>query len=123
MAEKKGAGVLPGAEHGVLFKNGTVLTMDKQKTVLKRGDVLVQGDKIVAIGHDLSAPAGVTVIDAEGGIVMPGMVDTHRHMWQTAMRGYGADWTLTQYFVWYYLNYGKLFRPQDIFAGNELSAL
>ena len=34
---------------------------------------------------------------------MPGMIDTHRHMWQTAMRGYGADWTLTQYFVWYYL--------------------
>ncbi len=42
---------------------------------------------------------------------MPGMIDTHRHMWQTAMRGYGADWTLTQYFVWYYLEHGKTFRP------------
>ena len=48
---------------------------------------------------------------------MPGMIDTHRHMWQTAMRGYGADWTLTQYFVWYYLQWGKVFRPQDIYAG------
>ena len=38
---------------------------------------------------------------------MPGMIDTHRHMWQTAMRGYGADWTLTQYFVWYYLEHGQ----------------
>ena len=45
---------------------------------------------------------------------MPGMIDTHRHMWQTAMRGYGADWTLTQYFVWYYLEHGRLFRPQDM---------
>ena len=53
---------------------------------------------------------------------MPGMIDTHRHMWQTAMRGYGADWTLTQYFVWYYLEHGKAFRPQDIYAGNLLSA-
>ena len=44
-------------------------------------------------------------------------------MWQTAMRGYGADWTLTQYFVWYYLQWGKLFRPQDIYAGNLLAAL
>ena len=52
-----------------------------------------------------------------GGIVMPGMIDTHRHMWQTAMRGYGADWTLTQYFVWYYLEYGKRFRPEDVHAG------
>ena len=36
------------------------------------------------------------------------------------MRGYGADWTLTQYFVWYYLEYGKRFRPEDIYAGNLL---
>ena len=40
------------------------------------------------------------------------MIDTHRHMWQTAMRGYGADWTLTQYFVWNYLEHGKKFRPR-----------
>ena len=54
---------------------------------------------------------------------MPGMIDTHRHMWQTAMRGYGADWTLTQYFVWYYLESGKHFRPEDVHAGNLLAAL
>ena len=59
-------------------------------------------------------PTGTQEIDASGGIVMPGMIDTHRHMWQTAMRGYGADWTLTQYFVWYYLEHGKKFRPEDI---------
>ena len=53
---------------------------------------------------------------------MPGMIDTHRHMWQTAMRGYGADWTLTQYFVWYYLEHGSQFRPEDVHAGNLLSA-
>lgn len=62
-------------------------------------------------------------VDASGGIVMPGMVDTHRHMWQTAMRAYGADWTLTQYFVWYYLEHGKAFRPQDIYAGNLVGAI
>ena len=53
---------------------------------------------------------------------MPGMIDTHRHMWQTAMRGYGADWTLTQYFVWYYLEHGRRFRPEDMRAGNLLAA-
>src|SRR6202007_3111376 len=76
-----------------------------------------------AVGPDLQAPDNAIQIDASGGIVMPGMVDTHRHMWQTAMRGYGADWTLTQYFVWYYLESGKLFRPEDIYAGNLLSAI
>jgi cytosine/adenosine deaminase-related metal-dependent hydrolase len=44
-------------------------------------------------------------------------------MWQTALRGLGADWTLTQYFVFYYLSWGKIFRPEDIAAGNALSAI
>ncbi len=68
-------------------------------------------------------PDGTAEIDASDGIVMPGMIDTHRHMWQTAMRGYGADWTLTQYFVWYYLEHGKAFRPEDVHAGNLLAAV
>jgi 5-methylthioadenosine/S-adenosylhomocysteine deaminase len=107
----------------VAFRGGTVLTLDDSHRVLPGADVLVSGDQIVAVGPGLSVPDGTVEIDASGGIVMPGMVDTHRHMWQTAMRGYGADWTLTQYFVWNYLQYGKLFRPEDIHAGNLLSAL
>ena len=54
---------------------------------------------------------------------MPGMIDSHRHMWQTALRGYGGDWALSQYFVFYYLTWGHVFRPDDIYAGNLLSAL
>lgn len=107
----------------VLFRNGTVLTMDDRHTLLPNADVLVIGQRIAEVGVGLTAPEGATVIDATGGILMPGMIDTHRHMWQTAMRGYGADWTLTQYFVWYYLESGKHFRPEDIHAGNLLSAL
>src|SRR5690349_9721876 len=107
----------------VLFRNGTVLTMDDRHTVLPNADVLVLDQRIAEVGAGLTAPEGATVIDATGGILMPGMIDTHRHMWQTAMRGYGADWTLTQYFVWYYLESGKLFRPEDIHAGNLLAAI
>ncbi|MFI9731073.1 amidohydrolase family protein [Streptomyces sp. NPDC052092] len=104
-----------------VLRGGTVLTMDNSKTVHHLADVLVVGDRIEAIGPDLPVPEGTTEIDARDGIVMPGMIDTHRHMWQTAMRGYGADWTLSQYFVWYYLEHGKHFRPEDIYAGNLLA--
>ena len=107
----------------VVLRGGTVLTMDDQHTVLTDTDVLVVGDRIEAIGSALEVPEGTWEIDATGGIVMPGMIDTHRHMWQTAVRGYGADWTLTQYFVWNYLEHGRKFRPQDIYAGNLLSGL
>lgn len=106
-----------------VLRGGTVLTMDAAGTVLDRGDVLIVDDRIEAVGIDLDVPEGTVEIDASNGLVMPGMIDTHRHMWQTAMRGYGADWTLTQYFVFYYLNHGKLFRPEDIAVGNRLAAI
>jgi cytosine/adenosine deaminase-related metal-dependent hydrolase len=107
----------------VVLRGGTVLTVDAAHRVLPDTDVLVVGDRITEIGPSLPVPDGTREIDATGGVVMPGMIDTHRHMWQTAMRGYGADWTLTQYFVWYYLESGRHFRPQDVHAGNLLAAL
>ncbi len=107
----------------VLLRGGTVLPMDASRSVLTGTDVLVIDDRVAAVGPGLVAPDGALEIDATDGIVMPGMIDTHRHMWQTAMRGYGADWTLTQYFVWYYLDHGTLFRPEDIHAGNTLAAI
>lgn len=107
----------------IVFRNGMVLPMDDAHTVLRRGDVLVKDGRIAEVGVDLTVPDEAFEIDAAGGIVMPGMVDTHRHMWQTAMRAYGADWTLTQYFVWYYLQHGAKFRPEDYAAGNLVSAL
>src|SRR5215831_9561230 len=95
------SGVTPAAEdfapgRPVVFRNAIVLTMDEGHHVLHGADVLIAGEHIAGVGHALAAPEGAVEIDATGGILMPGMVDTHRHMWQTAMRGYGADWTLTQ---------------------------
>ena len=107
----------------VVLRRGTVLTMNDAHDVLHDADVLVVDDKIAGVGPGLEAPEGAYEIDASDGIVMPGMIDTHRHMWQTALRGYGADWTLAQYFVFFYLEWGKIFRPQDIYAGNLLSAI
>jgi len=113
----------PADGQPIVFRNGIVLTLDDNHTVYQDADVLVIDDSIAEVGPNLEVPEGTFEIDAKRGIVMPGMVDTHRHMWQTAMRAYGADWTLTQYFVWYYLQHGKQFRPQDYWAGNAISAL
>jgi len=110
----------------VVFRHATVLTMDPALGaggVIEDGDVLVTGTTIAAVGQRLEVPADAVEVDASGGILMPGMIDTHRHMWQTALRGYGADWSLSQYFVFYYLSWGKIFRPEDIHAGNVLSGI
>src|SRR3954465_5604848 len=106
-----------------VLRRGTVLTLNDAHDVLQDADVLVVDDEIAGVGPGLEAPEDAAEIDASGGIVMPGMIDTHRHMWQTALRGYGADWTLAQYFVFFYLEWGRIFRPQDVHAGNLVSAL
>ena len=107
----------------VVFRNATVLTIDPSLGAIEHGDVLVVDKSIAAVGRQLAVPEGTVEIDASGGILMPGMVDTHRHMWQTALRGYGADWTLTNYFDYYYIDWGKFFRAEDVHAGNLLSAI
>jgi cytosine/adenosine deaminase-related metal-dependent hydrolase len=78
----------------VVLRGGTVLTMDDTRSVRPGTDVLVSGDTIAAVGPQLAVPDGTVEVDATGGIVMPGMIDTHRHMWQTAMRGYGAEYRI-----------------------------
>jgi len=113
----------PADGQPIVFRRGIVLTMDDAHAVYDDADVLVIGQTIADIGPNVAVPEGTFEIDARRGIIMPGMVDTHRHMWQTAMRAYGADWTLTQYFVWFYLQHGKHFRPQDYWVGNAISAL
>ena len=59
-----------------LIRGGTVVNADRAF----RADVLCYGDKIVAVGENLDAPASATVIDAGGQYVMPGGIDPHTHM-------------------------------------------
>jgi 5-methylthioadenosine/S-adenosylhomocysteine deaminase len=76
----------------VLLKGGMVLSLDPQVGDFERGDVLIEGKKILAVGRDLTATA--LVVDAGGMIVMPGFVDTHHHQYETILRGILADGVL-----------------------------
>lgn len=62
----------------VLIKNATVITITKG--TLQNSDVLVQDGIIKQVGSNLSAPAGVQTIDANGKYVMPGIIDAHSHV-------------------------------------------
>src|SRR4051794_39600846 len=94
-----------------------------------RGDVLVEDDRIAAVGApDAAAPGDaevvdVEVVDARDRIVLPGLVDSHRHLWQSALRGIAGDWTLGQYFARMRGVLGGHFRPEDTYAGTLLGAV
>ena len=70
-----------------IIRGGTIVNADR----VFRGDVLCFGDKIVAVGDNIDAPANATVIDAGGQYVMPGGIDTHTHMQLPFMGTVTAD--------------------------------
>lgn len=75
----------------IFIKNANIHTMTKE--ILDKGAVIVDNGKIVAIGKDLEIPENATVIDAQGGFLMPGMIDAHCHvgMWENGIGFEGAD--------------------------------
>lgn len=72
-----------------LFKNATIVTMNAQRAVLK-GDLLVDGSAIAAIGANIEEPAD-KVIDIQGDLLIPGLIQTHIHLCQTLFRGQADD--------------------------------
>lgn len=106
----------------VLIRNGYVLTMDDRLGDIPNGDVLIEGDTILQVGRGLAA-ADAEVIDATGKIVLPGFIDTHRHTWETAIRGCAPDATLEDYFIEVLDTFAPLYRPEDVYASNLAGAL
>ena len=104
-----------------LIRGGTVLSVDPEIGDLPTGDVLIEDDKIVAVQPEINADA--EVIDAKGFIVIPGFVDTHRHTWETAIRGCAPNATLDDYFVEVLDTFAPLYRPDDVYASNLAGAL
>ncbi len=71
----------------LLIRNGTVVTAEREFT----GDVLCEGEKIVAVGEGLAVPEGAEVIDATGKLVFPGFIDPHVHIYLPFMGTYAKD--------------------------------
>ncbi|MGE5272868.1 MAG: amidohydrolase family protein [Verrucomicrobiota bacterium] len=106
----------------VLFRGGHVLTMDPATGDVFEGDVLVEDDTIAAVGRGLEV-GDAEVVDAAGCIVIPGFVDSHRHTWETVIRGVAPDVSLAGYFEVVLAAFAPAYRPEDVYAGNYLGAL
>ena len=83
----------------LLLKGGIVLQHDAEDNVsaLRDTDVLVEGNKITAIGKNLQASDGTRLIDCRNKIVSPGFADTHTHLWKTQLKGRHSDDSLFDY--------------------------
>ena len=94
-------------EKRILIQNAMVLaTMDEQLTEFSPGAILIEGNRIKKIGKYIHEPAD-TIIDAKGKVILPGLVNTHHHMFQTLTRNVQKsqdselfDWLTTLYEIW-----------------------
>ena len=110
------------AHQRLLLRNGIVLTLDPQLGNFPQADVLIEGPRIAAIAPQLEA-ADAEEIDAGNMIVMPGFVDTHRHIWEGILRNIAADAPVSEYFSQILGVAAPVYRPQDAYIGNLVSAL
>ena len=104
----------------VLIRGGQVLA--GTPAALTRADVLVEGDRVAALGPALAAPADGRVIDATGRLVLPGLGNAHTHAASHLARGRAGSWTLEDLLTYAPANYG--FRtPADEYLSAAIGAI
>ena len=120
-APASGAPASGGPGQRLLLKGGVVLTMDPRLGDFENADVLIEGSKIAAVGASL--PANAPIVDASNMIVMPGFVDTHRHIWQGQLRNILPNGRLDpDYFRDIGASARNAYRSEDVYVGDLLSA-
>jgi len=97
----------------LILKAATIVTMDDDLGDFACADLLIEDDRIAAVGPDIGA-VDAEVIDMPGRVLIPGLVNAHMHTWQTGLRGIAANWTLLEYFRWMHAGLATQFTPDDI---------
>jgi 5-methylthioadenosine/S-adenosylhomocysteine deaminase len=103
----------------VIFADAWLITMNPGREVLESASVCVENDRIVAIStrKDLEKRFPTAeIVDCTGRIVMPGMVNTHTHLFQTLLKGLGDDMVLKNWFTCMTGPSGVYLRPEDAHA-------
>ena len=84
----------------MLLRNGVVIVHNADDTARGiKADLLIENDKVTAIEAHISPAVGVMVVDCTDNIIAPGFIDTHRHMYNTALRGRHGNNVLADYLV------------------------
>jgi 5-methylthioadenosine/S-adenosylhomocysteine deaminase len=111
----------------ILIRCGTIISMDAGVGDFAAGDVLIEGKRIAAIGPDLSGAAqagNAIVVDAAGMVVIPGMVDCHRHSWEGQLHGVIPDSAaIGDYMGATHRGFAPFYQPDDMYTGNLATAL
>ncbi len=101
-----------------VVRGARVLTMDGRRDDGGIADVLIDDGLIREVSPGRLDIGDALEIDGTARILLPGFVDAHRHVWQTALRGVAGDWTLFEYLVYVRSVYSPRYSAADLFAGS-----
>src|SRR6185312_17051609 len=99
------------ARREYLIRGAAIVSMDPAVGDFAKGDVHIRDGAIVAVGPRINAPRA-SVIDGAHMIALPGLIDTHWHMWESVARNLAGDDAKTGYFP-HSRTLGVLFTPED----------
>ncbi|HNQ95207.1 MAG TPA: amidohydrolase family protein, partial [Anaerolineales bacterium] len=105
----------------LLIKNAHILTMDDSQTEIPNGAIFIRDGFIEQVGANYQLPITADeVLDLKGHVLLPGLVNTHHHFYQTLTRAVPAaqdanlfNWLKTLYPIWARIN------PEDIFISTS----
>src|SRR6185312_5673411 len=106
----------------LLLRGGAVITMDPALGDFDRADVLIEDGVIREVAPRLSVE-GARVEDVSGKLIVPGMIDSHRHTWQAPLRGLGANWTVLDYLAAVRVKLAPLLTEEEVYWANYAGAL
>lgn len=106
----------------LIIKNGTILTMDFKNSILENGFLAIRGDRISNIGTgDMPSIKATKIIDAKGGLVLPGLVNGHTHAAMTLFRGLADDLPLMQWLENYIFPAERNMDAEFVYTGTLLA--
>ncbi len=106
----------------LLIKNGNLVTQNKKREILYKTDLLIEKDKIKKIAKNIRNKVD-KIIEADGKVILPGLINTHTHLAMTLLRGYADDLSLEEWWFKRIYPVESKFTRKTVYWGSLLGAL
>jgi 5-methylthioadenosine/S-adenosylhomocysteine deaminase len=112
----------------VLIKNIIIITQNSQRQIIEKGALVIERDTIKAIGQSKKIEKefrqrAKKIIDGQGKVVLPGLINTHTHLAMTLLRGYADDMSLEDWWFKHIYPIESQFTARHVYWGSLLGAL
>jgi 5-methylthioadenosine/S-adenosylhomocysteine deaminase len=106
-----------------LLRGAHLLSLDPDIGEVPDADLLIADGAIRYAGPRLDGEIDAEIVSCAGQLIIPGMIDGHRHTWEALLRGISADWTFANYYQGLRATIARHYRAEDLYAANLIGML